>query len=163
MNGASGPVPCSLICIVPIVTASWPVLTAAVAAAAQALGYRLLHDRTEGKEGPPPAPVRVVKLALENSQILEEALARGRSLVLEKDDVRLTLRRGVRGQVTVFAESDSLSQADLQARGQELLDRISQQYAYNKLLTELKNRRYITADEQVAEDGRICLTLRFVA
>lgn len=146
-----------------LAAASWPVLTALVGAAAQALGYRLLQEEADVEAGVPASLARVVELTLEHSQILEEALARGRSFILEKEDLRLTFRRGVRGEVTVSAESDSLSQADLQAEGQQFLNRVVQQYAYNKLMTELKSEGYAMAEEQVGEEGRIYLRVRRLA
>lgn len=152
----------AIITIVPILAGSWPLLAAAAAAAAQALGYRLLQAETEA-QAEKQASACQVELTLDNSDVLEETLARGRSVILEKDEVRLTFRRGVRGEVSVSAESQSLSQADLQAQGQEFLNRVVQQYAYDKLMTELRGEGYVMAEEQVTEEGRIHLRFTRVA
>ena len=50
---------------------------------------------------------------------------------------------------------DNKTDAQLQAIGQELVGKVTQQYAYNKVVTELKSQGFTVTDEEVTADQAI--------
>ncbi len=44
--------------------------------------------------------------------------------------------------------------------GQELIGRVTQQYVYHKMITELRERKLAVVDEEVAEDRTIKIRVR---
>jgi hypothetical protein len=57
-------------------------------------------------------------------------------------------------------EGTGYSKADLRRIGQELIDRVTQQYVYNRVVTELKSRKMTVVSEEVAEDRTVRVRVR---
>jgi hypothetical protein len=151
-------VPVSAIIILPVVipaaAAAWPLIAAAAAAAASALGYAATGSAQQA------AGATEVELALENCEAVTQGLALGESLSFAKDDVTVTFFRDTRGRVAVKVAGRGRSPAELKAIGQKLAQGLTQQYAYHRLVTELKSRNFNVVDEQVEEDGTVRLQVR---
>jgi hypothetical protein len=52
------------------------------------------------------------------------------------------------------------SKAELERIGEEVAGRVVQQFAYHKLMTELKNRNYSIVEESVQEDDSIQIRIK---
>jgi hypothetical protein len=82
-------------------------------------------------------------------------------IVVERaDGVRATLTRDARGRLKVCVEGEHLSKAELHAIGEELVGRITQQYVYHKLMTELQDRNVAVVDQEVTADQTIKIRIR---
>ena len=148
----------SAVCVLtPLVIASWPAISAAVAAAAASLGFASVAPRLHQERAGP----RTVTTPVENSEVLQEGLAPGQKIVLQRGDLRVEVGQDQRGRCSVCVTgSAGHSDAELRKVGAQVAGRIVQQYTYNKLLTELKSRDYQLVDEQVLADQSIRIRVR---
>lgn len=149
--------------VVPAVAAGWPVIAAAVGAACAALGYgaqRLSEQRTSANAAEVERPTtHQVELEMANAEVIGEALAREQSLQVEKDGVVATFSKDARGSLRLHVQGER-SQKELSAIGTELLNRVRQQYAYEKVKSELVSKGFVLVDEHVDENSNIRLSVR---
>lgn len=140
--------------VAPMVVAGWPVMCGAIAAAAGALGYKALsreHDMLDSERD----SERWVEVPIEESQIVAESMARDSQFTIKNDDVTATFSRSADGRCTAHVSGDNKTDAQLRAIGQELVGRVTQQYAYNKVVTELKGQGFTVTSEEVTADQAI--------
>jgi hypothetical protein len=145
--------------ITPILIANWPAITAAVAAAVGTMGFASIQEghvstgasgRTASRE----------EIEVEDSEILETAAGTAEQIVVERDGVRATFSRDARGALRVCMEGGALSKAQLRKLGNELIGRVTQQYAYHRIVTELKQKNMTIVDEQVTKDQTVKIRVR---
>jgi len=141
--------------VAPMVVAGWPLMCGAVAAAAGALGYKALTKEHVDTVDCERESERWVEVPIEESQIVTESMARESQFTIRKDDVTATFRRSADGRCTAHVSGDNKTDAQLQSIGQELVGRVTQQYAYNKVVTELKGQGFTVTDEEVTADQAI--------
>ncbi len=147
----------SVICIiVPVVIGGWPVVSAVAAAAAAGLGFKLMK-RTEVQEE--KDVTNEVQITDEKSQIIEEALKPEEELVFTKDDITLTLKKDVHERLTICVKGINRSNEELNKIGKQFLNKIKQQYAYQKIKEEITKRGFNIVQE-TTEERRIKLVLR---
>lgn len=142
----------STVCILtPMVIGSWPMIASAVAAAASTLGYAVSSESENLGERKVSASVET---EIPNSEVIAEALERGQSIRIEKPGVRIEFGIDERGacRVCVRGEHDK---ASLRKIGEEVAGRVVQQFAYHKLMSELKARHYEVVQEDLAHDHSI--------
>lgn len=139
--------------VAPAVMASWPILCGAVAGAAAALGYKALNMEDSLAEH--VLGNAEVDVALEGSEIIADAMRRESEFTIAKDDVTATFRREADGRCTVHVSGVNKSQEELTQIGQELVGRVTQQYAYHKVVTEMKNQGFTISNEEVTADRTI--------
>lgn len=141
--------------------AGGPIFAAAVAVAGAAVGLKavsLLIDRqqqsgcVDEKSG--------VDVQVPNSHALAETVDEGDVLPLEGNGFRVTFAKDGRGNCAMRVEGKGKTDAELETLGRELINRVAQQYAYQKLNTELKKKGYTLVQEKVEEDNTIRLTVR---
>jgi hypothetical protein len=147
----------SAVCVLtPILIGSWPVIAAAINSAAAALGFAIaLSKRQEtADEG-----VNSVETELPKSQIMDDALGREETIRIEKEGVSILFRRDERGACSLCV-SGPLSKSRLKNIGREVAGRVTQQFAYHRLMTELKRRNYAVVEEQVQQDDSIRVRVR---
>ena len=102
------------------------------------------------------------EIEIEDSEILAQATAGvGKDeIVVERDGVRAVFSRDARGSLKLCLEGDHLSKAQLKQLGQELIGRVTQQYAYHRIVTELQQRNMTIVDEEVAADRTVKIRVR---
>jgi len=144
----------AIIIILPALPVAWPAITAAAAAAASALGYAATRTRAAAEAA------NEVEVPMENAEAVTEHLAAGEELVFTREGVQLIVFRNTEGKVSVRACGKNLTDDQLRTIGQQMANAITQQYAYNQLRTELKNRNFNVVDEEVEEDGTVRLHVR---
>lgn len=141
--------------------AGGPVFSAAVVAAGAAIGLKtvaMLMDRqgqaacAESKTG--------VDVQVPNSHALSTTVDEGDILPLEGNGFRVTFAKDGRGNCSMRVEGKGKTDAELESLGRDLINRVAQQYAYQKLNTELKKKGYTLVQEKVEEDNTIRLTVR---
>lgn len=148
----------SAVCILtPVVIAAWPAFSAAVTAAAASLGYQIVAETT-GRQT--VATDRKVELEIAQSEIVTGTLGRDQRLRLTRDNVTVVFSRDSRGRASVCVTGEGHSDAELQTLGEELSQRVVQQYVYQRLMDEMRSRGYNVVDEQVDENQAIRLKVR---
>lgn len=133
----------------------WPLLATAAAAAASSLGFVGVGASTD-------TAVSANEVTLEGVTCTEIAstVATGDAVVFRNADVVLTVARDAAGRLTVKAASEERSKAELEAIGRDMVGRLMQQYAYHRIVTELKSRNLNVVEEEVDADGTVRLQVR---
>ncbi len=148
----------AVIVVTPLIIASWPAITAAVTAALGTMGYAVA---TSGSQVQRRGQTKTrAEIEVTDSEILEEAGATGEEMVVVKDNIRAVLNRDARGALKVCLEGEGLSKAQLRQLGEDLIGRVTQQYVYHKLITEMQQRNMQVVDEEVTEDRTIRIRVR---
>jgi hypothetical protein len=149
----------SVVVVTPLIIAGWPVITAAVTAAIGSMGFNILQGATE----PIAANVKTktrAEIDVEDSEVLQESASIRTDMVVERDGVRATFSRDERGALKLCMEGDGHSKAELKRIGEELLGRVTQQYVYHRIVTELQERHMTIVDEQVGADRTVKIRVR---
>jgi hypothetical protein len=147
----------SAICVLtPVVIGNWPIIQAAITGALASMGGFTIASAT----GPPSSRKNRVEEAIENSQVLEEHMAAGETIVATRDNLRIEFGRDHRGACTVCVTGEGYSDSQLREIAREVSAKVVQQYTYHKVISELKTRQFAVADEQVTADGTIKLHIR---
>jgi len=141
----------TVVILTPLVIGSWPSIVSAVVGAASAMGFSMAA--TAPKIDAESDQSVVTEVA--NSQVLAEIMSRGEKITIEKDGVLIQIGVDARGRCSVCAAGKGLTKARLRQIGQEVSGRIVQQFAYHKLLTELKARGFQVDGENVMGDQSI--------
>jgi len=145
----------TVIQIGPVVVAEWSVITAAVVAAMDRLGFENTTDEVDTAVG-----VNRAEIEVDNSEILAGAAGTAEKLVVERDGVRAEFSRDARGALKLCLEGAHLSKAQLHALGEDMMGRVTQQYAYNRIMTELKERNMTVVDEELTADQSVKIRVR---
>lgn len=139
--------------LAPTVVASWPVLCGAIAGAAGVLGYKALNSGQLLTQE--EAENAWVEVSIEGSEIIADAMKRESEFTIGRDDVIATFRRSADGQCSVHVTGHNKSESELEQIGRELVGRVTQQYAYHRVISELKSQGFTVTGEEVTADQRI--------
>jgi len=150
----------SVLVVTPLIVASWPLLSAAITAAIGTMGFAAVQQH----DGPRVREIAGTKtsaeIELEDSEILAGSGATGGEMVVERDGIRAVFSRDARGALKLCIEGTGHSKADLKRIGESLVGRVTQQYAYNRLVSELKDRQMTILEERVGENQAIHIRVR---
>ena len=154
----------SVLVVTPLVVAGWPILTAAITAAVGTLGFAVAHrdagPRHRSMRERSGVSTSRAEIELEESEILAGTAGTGEELVVERDGIRAVFSRDARGALKLCLEGQGLSKAELRQLGEDLVGRVTQQYAYHRVITELKERGMDILDQRVNEDQAITIRVR---
>lgn len=145
-----------------VVTTAWPVISAAAVTVMAALGYATVSTTVDVMvtDNIDVETANTVELEIENSQELGQTLGREEELVFTKDNIVVTFKRDIRGRLQVCVSGEHLSKARLRELGEELANKVVQQYVYNRIVGELQNTDMSIIDQEVDEDETIKIKLR---
>ncbi len=149
----------TVLVVAPLVIAAWPVMTAAISAAVGTLGFAVTQ-KTVPQARQVRDSVNRAEIEVEDSEILEGTGATGEELVVERDGVRAVFSRDARGSLKLCLEGRDLSKSELKQLGEDLIGRVTQQYVYHRLVSELKERNMNIVDEHVTDDQTIKIRVR---
>lgn len=146
----------SAVCVLtPVVIASWPAISAAIAGAAVSMGFGIERDMAAS------APRRrTVETEIPNSEVVSDELGRGERIVVRRGDVTIEFGQDERGACTVCVTGENHSDRELRRIGEEMAGRVVQQFAYHKLISELKNRNFTLMGEEVLADESVRVRIR---
>lgn len=150
----------TVIILTPIIIGSWPIITAAVAAAAAGLGMTVNEALKEACQENQVDTNQAVEVELENSEVLASQVASGKELVLTKDGVTIKVTRDARGQCKICAEGAGYSKVELKRLAEEFSQKLTQSFVYHRTVSELKNKNFQMVNEEVTEDGTIRVHVR---
>jgi hypothetical protein len=83
-------------------------------------------------------------------------------MVVERDGIRAVFSRDLRGALKLCIDGSGHSKSQLHKIGQALVGRVTQQYAYHRLMTELKERGMPVIEERVSDDQAIHIRVKNV-
>jgi hypothetical protein len=144
--------------LTPLIIASWPVITAAVTAAVTSMGFSLA-SKTTSQQAEEKAQTRT-EMEVQDSEILEAGGATGEELVVEREGIRGVFQRDARGALRLCMEGYGHTETELRRIGEELIGRVTQQYAYHRIVTELQQRNMAIVEEHVGEDRVVRIRVR---
>lgn len=144
--------------ITPIIIANWPAITAAVTAAVASVGFATVQQGHS--ESSHVATTNREEIEVEDSDILQGTEGTNEQIVVERDGIRAIFSRDARGALKLCIEGGGLSKAELKKLGEDLIGRVTQQYAYHRIVTELKQRNMTIVDEQVTKDQTVKIRVR---
>jgi hypothetical protein len=148
----------SAVCVLtPLVVASWPAVSAAIAGAAAALGFAIQPPACAKKE---VSSETVVETTIPNSEVIAEQTGPGQRIVVQRGDITITFGQNQRGACTVCVSGAKHSTRALRRIGEEVAGRVVQQFAYHKLVSELKRHHYAVVDEQMLQDQSVRVRVR---
>jgi hypothetical protein len=148
----------TILVVTPILVTSWPAITAAVSAAVATMGFSVAQDAM-AKASMSTGMTRE-EIEIDDSEIMEDAVGTDQKIVVERDGIRATFSRDPRGGLRLCMEGHGTPKRQLRELGEELLGRVTQQYAYHRIVSELKNRNMTIVDEQMTEDQSVKIRVR---
>ena len=130
--------------LAPVVIASWPAITAAVAGAAAAMGLAVKGNVSVSQSAPPQQRLqeRSVEVTMAESEVLSENIATGQEIVLTKGSIEILVRRNELGLCSVCAKGIGHTEAELKTLAEEFTQKMTQIYMYNRVMTELKAKGF---------------------
>lgn len=153
----------SCVCILtPVVIAAWPAFSAAVAAAATSLGYRVVGDQLDKhrqRKGEADPPLQI-QIEVPNSSIVTDQLSRDQQITVTRDGIAITFSRDARGKAELCVNGQGYQKDQLRQWGEELSRRVVQTYVHQRLKEELKNRHFLVVEEEVDSTNAIRLKVR---
>jgi hypothetical protein len=151
----------SAVCILaPVVVAAWPAFSAAVVAAASSLGYEIAAAATQPSRAAGPDKPTEIQLEIEQSQLVTDQLARDQRIVVTREGVSITFSRDARGRAALCVSGAGYTHDQLRALGEELSQRVVQQYVYQRLIDEIRARQFMVVEEEVDANHAIRLKVR---
>lgn len=141
--------------VTPLMLAA-PVVLAAATSAASSLGFNMVAQ--EAEKLIPQEGENTVGFDIDEAEGLFELLQEKGTLVLQREDATVVLQNK---KNMVHMEVRGLAaEEELEALGRQLLDSVTQYYAYDRVVSDLKQRGFEHLEETVDEDGTIRLKLR---
>jgi hypothetical protein len=153
----------AVIVLTPVIIAAWPTITAAALGAASAVG--LMVGQTVKEEIKNAANQQVnaeqkVKIELSESEILTKGIAREKEIVLTKGDIELRVSRDQRGRCKVCAKGKGHSEQELKQLAEQFVQKMTQCFIYNRVVSEMKNKGFQMVNEEVMDDQTIRMHVR---
>jgi hypothetical protein len=151
----------SCVCILtPVVIASWPAFSAAVAAAATSLGYAIVGEKLGQDQTDAVAETGRVTLEIDQSEIVTNQLGRDQRIKVTRAGVTVEFARDARGKASICVTGPGYTDAELRVIGEELSRRVVQKYVHGRLLDEIRARGFNVVEEEVDENNAIRLKVR---
>ncbi|MHC4159891.1 MAG: DUF1257 domain-containing protein [Planctomycetota bacterium] len=150
----------AVLVLTPVIIGSWPLITAAVAGAASAMGLMVSESVKESVKQSQSDAEQSVQLELSDSEVLAESMATDQEIVLTKGSIELRVKRDERGRCSVCAKGAGHSEVELKQIAEEFTQKLTQCFVYDKVMRELKSKDFQVVNEEVAEDESIRIHVR---
>jgi ABC-type transporter MlaC component len=151
----------TVLILTPVIIASWPAISAAVAGAATALGFVMNRTVQETLAGVQTEEnVENVEVELAESEVLAQSLATNQQIVLNRGDIKIVVERDARGRCKVCASGKGHSKVELKQVAEEFTQKLTQCFVYNKVMKELKGKNFQVINEEVTQDQSIRINVR---
>ena len=150
----------TVLVVTPIVIAHWPAIAAAITAAIASMGFTTVEEAVSQSGSNDAQEKEKEVIEIEDSEILQGSEGRNEQIVVEKEGIRATFSRDARGALRVCMEGKGLSKRQLRELGEELIGRVTQQFVYHRIVTELKEKNMAIVGEEVTADRVVRLRVR---
>ena len=150
----------TVLVVTPLVVASWPLMSAAITAAVGTMGFAAAQTRGPARAADRRPQDHAPRSSSRTARSSPAAAATGErdGRRARRHPRRLQPRR--RGALKLCIEGSGQSKAELKRIGEALVGRVTQQYAYHRLVSELKERQMTILEERVGEDQAIHIRVR---
>lgn len=149
----------TVLVVAPIVVANWSVITAAVSAAIATTGFTAIQNSVTDLRSPGKTKTRET-IEVDNSEVLNDSFGTDESIIVQRDGITATFKRDSSGALQLCMEGKHVTKSQLRAIGEELLGRVTQQYAYHRIVSELKNRGLTIVHEDMTESESVKIRVR---
>jgi hypothetical protein len=146
--------PCTLICLTPVIVAAWPSIMSYVAGAVAVMGLTAVKVAGENKTS---VEEQIKEVEMELGSVQGGVISNRQ--VFTKDGVLYTIKCDEQGRLILSAKG-SETKEDLHQKAATLAGKIQQAYAYHKAMTQLKTTGFNIVAENVGQDQEIQVTLR---
>jgi hypothetical protein len=146
--------PCTFVCLTPVIIASWPSVMSFAVGVAAALGFTTVKTMVKEEV---QVSENTVEIELKGSSVVEGY--KGQELQFNKEGVLLTVKRNEIGRLVLCAKG-SESKEVLRQKASAFIEKLHQAYAYNKAMTQLRTSGFNVVGEDVGQDKEIHITLR---
>ncbi|MGC8740744.1 MAG: DUF1257 domain-containing protein [Candidatus Sumerlaeaceae bacterium] len=154
--------------LTPTVGWAFPLLWPILMSTAGALGYKLYTSSADdaplrGRLTAQMKKLRTVRLALDElvAGVVAEEVGREQVLRFVRDDVTLVFKRDARSKFSIeVIAPDTRTVTELRAIGEQFAYQLIQQFAYNRVITEMERRGANVVSEHRDEQGNIVIELR---
>jgi translation initiation factor 1 (eIF-1/SUI1) len=146
--------------LTPVVIGSWPVITAAVAGAAAAMGLMVSESVKDMAEQKQSDVEQTVEVELSDSEVLAQSMTTDQEILLTKGNVELRVKRDERGRCSVCAKGIGHSEVELKKIAEEFTQKMTQCFIYDKVVRELKSKNFQIVNEEASEDETIRIHVR---
>ena len=153
----------TVVILTPVIIGSWPVITAAVGAAAAALGLAAKQQVKEEIRQSKQQQVnteQTVELELAESEVLAQSMQTNKEIVLTKGGIELRVGRDERGRCKVCVKGKGHSKQELEQLAEQFTQKMTQSFVYNRVASELKNKGFQMVNEEVMDDESIRIHVR---
>lgn len=150
----------AVLVLTPVVIASWPTITAAVAGAASALGLLVRETVKQDIARQEQATQQSVEVELSQSEVLTKNIALNKEIVLTRDDITIRVGRDERGRCTICVKGKGRTKVELKNIADEFSQKMTQCFVYNRVATELKSKGFQTVNEEIMDDKSIRINVR---
>lgn len=151
--------PCA--CAIPILMGSSTLISNAVVSVAASLGYStagtILNDMLAT---PKKVEQKTVVIPFENSEIFQDQPGEKRILGFNKDGVSVILSNNERGKYSFKITGSGKTIEELKALGNDMKERVTQQFVYNKVVSGLREKGYVMVGEKLEDEGCVHVVLR---
>lgn len=148
----------AVLILTPIIIASWPAITAAVAGAASAMGMVVTNAVKENLKEQQETKEKSVEVELSQSEITGTLL--NKEIVVTKGNVEFRIKSDEQGRCVVHAKGQGHNDAELKMMAEQFGQKITQCYIYDKVIRELKNKEFQVVNEDVTDDQSIRIHVR---
>ena len=150
----------AVLILTPVIIGSWPLITAAVAGAASAMGLMVTESVKETVKENQSDVEQSVEVELDDSEVLAESMTTDQEIVLTKGTIELRVKRDQRGRCSVCAKGTGHSEVELKQIAEEFTQKLTQCFVYDKVMRELKSKDFQVVNEEVSEDESIRIHVR---
>lgn len=150
----------AVLVLTPIIIASWPAITAAVAGAASAMGMVINEKVKEVAKENQPTSEKTVEVELSESEVIAASITADKEIVVSKGDIEIRIKRDQDGRCVVCAKGKGHSEAELKQTAEQFGQKLTQCYIYDKVMRELKSKDFQVINEEVTNDQSIRIHVR---
>jgi hypothetical protein len=146
--------PCTLICLTPVIIAAWPSIMSYVAGAVATLGLTAVKVAGENETS---VENQTQEVELELGSVQEGVISNKQ--VFTKDGIIFTVKCDEGGLLILSARGNETKER-LREKATSLAGKIQQAYAYHKAMTQLRTTGFKVVAENIGQEQEIHVTLR---
>lgn len=129
-------------------------IAAAALAAAQSMGLEQVEDAALAEEF-----ANTVELCVNNTDEVASGLSTGQKMVFHGEDATVVFYLDEEGRAAVSVSGEQ-SPEELRRIGETMAKRVVQQFAYHRIVSEMKERNMNIVEEEVEQDGTVRMLVR---
>ena len=150
----------SILVVTPLVVASWPLMSAAITAAVGTMGFAAAQNQAARDRGRSPIPRLAPRSSWKTARSSPAAPAAASRWSSSATASARSSAATLEAPSSFASRERGQSKAELKRIGETLVGRVTQQYAYHRLVSELKERRMTILEERVGKDQAIHIRVR---